>query len=394
MASVLPGMDVRAGDAGLKKHEMGNQRIKSLDGLRAISIFIVLAAHVAETVHLRYDPYSHFVSNVGSFGVKIFFVISGFLITTLLLAEERRSGRISLGMFYLRRAFRILPVAYLFIAVAAALAFTGLIVLPKHNLLYAVLFAMNMAPEGAWWTGHLWSLAIEEQFYLVWPVVFLLTGRRMRVWTCAGMAILAPVLRISTLLYAPQVFDRMHQSLFFLGDSLAIGCLMALLAERLDASDRVRRMIGSRAFVLIPILAGLMYSTLNSRLWPEFHFALGDSISLLCIAATMWRVIHWQDAAHRLLNTKILIVIGTLSYSLYIWQQIFLNAESTDWVNAFPQNLVLAFLTAGASYYLVESPILRWRASVVASIRMKRGPQAAAKSITRTEQEVANQVSA
>ena len=78
MASVLPGLDVGSGDRDLKKQDMGNQRIKSLDGLRALSIFIVLAAHVAETVHLRHDPYTRFVSNVGSFGVKIFFVISGF----------------------------------------------------------------------------------------------------------------------------------------------------------------------------------------------------------------------------------------------------------------------------------------------------------------------------
>jgi peptidoglycan/LPS O-acetylase OafA/YrhL len=140
-----------------------------------------------------------------------------------------------------------------------------------------------------------------------------------------------------------------------------------------------------------------MYGTLNSRVWPEFHFALGDSISLACIAATMWRVIHWEDTAHRILNTKFLVVIGTLSYSLYIWQQIFLNAEASYWVNVFPQNLVLAFATAAASYYLVESPILRWRATVVKWIRARRGRAAAGEgtlSVTRAEQEVANQVSA
>jgi peptidoglycan/LPS O-acetylase OafA/YrhL len=372
---------------------MGNQRIKSLDGLRAVSIFIVVAAHVAETAHLRHEPYTEFVSNVGSFGVKIFFVISGFLITTLLLAEERRNGRISLGMFYLRRAFRILPVAYLFIGVAATLALTGVIVLPKHNLLYAVLFAVNMAPDGIWWTGHLWSLAIEEQFYLVWPLVFLLTRGRTRVGACVGMTILAPVLRISTLLYAPHVFDRMHQSLLFLGDSLAIGCLLALMADRLDESNLARRIMASRVFVVVPILAVLMYGTLSSHVWPKFHFAIGDSISLLCIAATIWRVIHWQDAAHRLLNMKFLVFIGTLSYSLYIWQQIFLNAESDYWMNAFPQNLVLAFLTAAASYYLVESPILRWRARVVNWIRERHSVNGKS-SGAQTAQSVADQVSA
>jgi peptidoglycan/LPS O-acetylase OafA/YrhL len=387
---------------------MGNHRIKSLDGLRAISIFIVLAAHVAETANLRYDPYTRFVSNVGSFGVKIFFVISGFLITTLLLAEERRHGRISLGMFYLRRAFRILPVAYLFIAVVAALALTGIINLPGHNLLYAVTFTMNMAPEGTWWTGHLWSLAIEEQFYLIWPLVFLLTGMRTRLWACVAMAVLAPALRISTLLYAPHVFDFMHQSLLFLGDSLAIGCLLALTARRLETSSTAQRLMASKAFVIVPVLAALMYGTLNSRLWPKFHFALGDSISLVCIAATIWRVIHIEDIASRFLNTKTLVVIGTLSYSLYIWQQLFLNAGSTYWINAFPQNLIFAFLAAAASYYLVESPVLRLRTRLVTWMQKRAhagegmpqdapDPATVEQGITDQElanQDVANQVSA
>jgi peptidoglycan/LPS O-acetylase OafA/YrhL len=371
---------------------MGIQRIKSLDGLRAVSIFIVLAAHVAGTAHLRHEPYSEFVSNVGSFGVKIFFVISGFLITTLLLAEEQRNGRISLGMFYLRRAFRILPVAYLFLSVVAVLAMLGVIVLPEHNLLYGALFAMNMTPEGTWWTGHLWSLAVEEQFYLVWPLVFLLTSGRTRIAACVGMIVLAPALRISTLLYAPHVYDRMQQSLLFLGDSLAIGCLLALVAERLHESERVRRMMASRFFFVVPVMAVLMYGTLSSHAWPEFHFALGDTISLFCIAATIWRVIHWQDSAHRLLNTRALVFIGALSYSLYIWQQIYLNAGSDYWINAFPQNLGLAFLTAAASYYLVERPILRWRAHVVDWIRERRAERGAGE--LHKQQDVADHVSA
>jgi peptidoglycan/LPS O-acetylase OafA/YrhL len=395
MANFLPGVGVRRGEQKLKRQEPGNQRIKSLDGLRAVSIFIVLAAHVAETTHLRHEPYSHFVSNVGSFGVKIFFVISGFLITTLLIREERIKGRISLGMFYLRRAFRILPVAYLFIGVVAALALVEVIVLPKHNLLYAMLFAMNMAPDGTWWTGHLWSLAIEEQFYLIWPVIFLFTGFRTRVAACVGMILLSPLLRISSLLYAPPVFDRMQQSLLFEGDSLAIGCLLAVMAERLDESDLARRIVASRTFVVVPVLAVLMYGTLSSHAWPEFYFAAGDSISLVCIAASIWRVIHWQDIAHRLLNMKVLVFIGGLSYSLYIWQQIFLNAGSDYWMNAFPQNLVLAFAAALASYYLVERPILRRRTRVVNWLDGRHAVRAeGALSHASTVENVADQVSA
>jgi peptidoglycan/LPS O-acetylase OafA/YrhL len=166
--------------------------------------------------------------------------------------------------------------------------------------------------------------------------------------------------------------------------------------------------MASKAFVIVPVLAALMYGTLNSRLWPKFHFALGDSISLVCIAATIWRVIHIEDIASRFLNTKTLVVIGTLSYSLYIWQQLFLNAGSTYWINAFPQNLIFAFLAAAASYYLVESPVLRLRTRLVTWMQKRAhagegmpqdapDPATVEQGITDQElanQDVANQVSA
>ena len=333
-----------------------SHRIPSLDGLRAISIAIVLAAHAAETQNLRVEPYSHALYGFGAFGVKVFFVISGFLITTLLLNEERKRGRISLGMFYFRRTFRIWPVAYTYILVIALMSAFGLAEIPKHNLIYALTFTMNHAQNGAWITGHLWSLAVEEQFYLLWPLVFLLTGYRGRWMSCLGIVIAAPLLRIGTILYAPRAFDVMQSSLLFLGDAIAIGCLLALFSGPLSKSASAKRFFESRWFFLVPILAVAMYATLQSNLWPKFHFAIGDTISLLCIAATIWRVISWQDWATRILNSRIFVFVGVLSYSLYVWQQIFLDETGRFWINRFPQNLVAAFITAVLSYYVVETP--------------------------------------
>jgi peptidoglycan/LPS O-acetylase OafA/YrhL len=312
------------------------------------------------------------LSSFGSFGVKVFFVISGFLITTLLLNEEKQHGRISIVEFYFRRTFRIWPVAYAFILVVALLANTGVLSLPPHNLIYAATFTMNYAPDGTWSTGHLWSLAVEEQFYLVWPLIFLLGGTKVRRVSCLAVVVLAPILRITTYVFFRPTFEAMQASLLFVGDAIAIGCLLALSAEWIRNNSVLTRVIESNWFVVVPLLAVAMYATLKSQLWPKFHLALGDSISLFCIAATIWRVIHWNDYSSKVLNSRVLIFVGTISYSLYIWQQIFLNRSSTLWMNRFPQNVILAIGTAIISYRLIEMPFLRWRSRLSKNFAFRR----------------------
>ena len=350
------------------------KRIPSLDGLRAVSIAIVLLAHASGTRRLEFTPYAHMLSNLGPFGVKVFFVISGFLITTLLLNEESVRGRISISNFFYRRAFRIWPVAYAFILVVALLTLSGKITVPSHNLIYAATFTMNhVQGEGTWWTGHLWSLAVEEQFYLVWPLIcFLLVTTRARCLACLAMVLIAPVARITSYQYAPPIYQAMQSSLFFVGDAIAIGCLLALLGPRLKASPLVKNVIGSKCFLIVPLLSVAMYSTLSSSLWPRFHLAIGDSISLLCIGATVWRLVHWRDFASKILNRRLFVFVGTISYSLYIWQQLFLNRYSTAWINRFPQNILAALIASILSYYLIELPFFRLRERVSNRFRPPR----------------------
>jgi peptidoglycan/LPS O-acetylase OafA/YrhL len=335
-------------------------RIPSLDGCRAISILLVILSHLCDTPSFQaFNPYARMIYHFGPFGVKVFFVISGFLITTLLLNEERKNGRISIKMFYIRRAFRIWPVAYTFILVLAILTWKNWITLPPHNLLYASTFLINHIQNGSWFTGHFWSLAIEEQFYVVWPLVFLFTARRGRLVSCLLILSLAPVLRTLSYVYEPGIFAAMQQSLLFKGDAIAVGCLLALFAKELEASRMVHRIITLRWFFVIPVLSVIMYMTLKPL--PVFYWAAGESISLLCIAATIWRVIHVRDAAFWLLNTKPLVTIGVLSYSLYVWQQLFLNPTSDTVFNRLPVNLLLVCGVAAFSYYFIESPFLRLR---------------------------------
>ena len=154
-------------------------RIPSLDGLRTLSIFLVIALHTIQ----RY-AINHTVSTVwygifnGSTGVLIFFVISGYLITRLLLNEHQKSGSISLRGFYLRRAMRILPPLYVYVAVLLILGWAGRLAITKLDIVSALFFFHNYAPSSMWALEHFWSLSTEEQFYLIWPCILLYCLRR------------------------------------------------------------------------------------------------------------------------------------------------------------------------------------------------------------------------
>ena len=170
----------------------------------------------------------------GSLGVRFFFVISGFLITYLLLKEHAQTGKLSLQNFYARRALRILPVYFVYLAVVFALQLLTPYHQPGITWVGNLTFTTNFLPTN-WTTAHLWSLAVEEQFYLLWPLILTLAGpqnlRRVLSLLCVPI-IAAPVCRaISYFPMQPAVIRPFFQSysFFYQFDSLAVGCLAAVL---------------------------------------------------------------------------------------------------------------------------------------------------------------------
>ena len=200
---------------------------------------------------------------------------------------------------------------------------------------------------------------MEEQFYVLWPLVFRLTSKRGRLLGCLLVLFLAPLLRTLAYLYAPGLYAAMQLSLLFVGDAIAIGCLVALLSKELENSRIMHRLINLRCFFVIPLLSVIMYCGL--KLLPVFYFAAGESIAVICIAAALWKVMHVRDTAFRFLNAWPVVNIGVLSYSLYIWQQLFLNPTSTSVLNRFPLNLLLACAAATLSHFCIDLPFLRLR---------------------------------
>jgi peptidoglycan/LPS O-acetylase OafA/YrhL len=334
-------------------------RIPSLDGLRAISISLVLFEHLRGGAGFVPVPPAIGALDYGNFGVRVFFVISGYLISSILFAEMRKRGTPSLAKFYFRRAFRIFPAFYANIAVMVVLASLGYAALRPGDVLHAATYTTNYHHDRAWTLGHTWSLAVEEQFYVLWPVILLLLGKKRGLHAAAGFVLLAPVIRVATRIFHLGPQEGVGETFQTVGDAIAVGCLLAGYRDVLHASRRYLALQESPFFFLVPVLAVLAALTHDH---PLVSGALGESTIDVCIALTIdYCIRNARGRIGRVLNWGPLAFVGTLSYSLYLWQQLFMNPRSTAPFAVFPVNLALAFGAALLSYYLVERPFLRWR---------------------------------
>ena len=342
-----------------------DKRIPSIDGVRAVSIALVIVSHLA--LSGTFSPATYLWRfDIGNLGVRIFFVISGYLITSILLKERAASGAISLRDFYLRRIFRIAPAYYAFLAIMFVASLVGLASIPASDFLSAIFYYSNY-DKPAFAIAHSWSLSVEEQFYLIWPVLLVAFGLRNGThWAIAVLAI-SPVLRVFAEVM-PNWPVEPRYAFETVADALATGCLLAILRDTLWQQWWYRALIGMKYFAVIPvalILArGLQPSAL---LWG----AAGITVCNICIALCLDRYIRYPDSpVGRVLNNKAVAYVGTLSYSLYLWQQPFLHDIHPL---PFPLNLACIFVAAALSYHLIERPFLRLRKKLEAR-RAKAAP--------------------
>ena len=335
-------------------------RIPSLDGLRALSILFVCLGHATGTAGF---PLSHVPFwRLGLFGVRVFFVISGLLITSLLLHEYEARGGIDLPRFYLRRTLRIFPPYYVFlfaVAIASALSWVRL---NPGDLLHALTYtSIYKRPPLAWDLAHTWSLSVEEQFYLVWPFVLALLGKRRSLWFAAAFVVAVSVIQYAT--YFGQVLPRWPAGRVLMFQTVAIGSVLAGTRNWLWERPWYRAIQHSRLAVLAPLLTlGLLYSNLE-QIAPRAMYVLGYAIEDLGIAFTVdWCVRNPSGIVGRALNSGPLVTIGVMSYSIYLWQNLFLDRTSTGLAARFPLNMALVAVFALASYRLVERPSFELRA--------------------------------
>jgi len=327
--------------------------MRALDGLRAVSIAFVLLGHLSGTRGFPQLEIEPVIGDYANLGVIMFFVISGFLITTLLLEEHQRFGGISLRLFYARRVLRLFPAFLLFVSFLIAVQLFGLIRLNPGDLLAAMTYTVNFRQGSSWYIGHLWSLSVEEQFYLLWPAVLVVAGYRRSIWVAAGMILISPIARLLA------VQNHLPGSIFpCVADSLACGCLLALCGDRLRLRAWYTRLIAWPYFVPVAILVIFMCSRLRVYL---IGITFGVCVINILMSMIVHRCVLMQSKLSEVLATPVLVGVGVLSYSLYLWQQFFLNRNSTWAICQFPLNIFLALLAASVSYGFVERPLNEFR---------------------------------
>lgn len=177
------------------------------------------------------------IGDYAHLGVVVFFVISGFLITRLMISENAKRGRVSLKLFYARRALRLFPAAYAFIACVCILWWAGIVHLQPSDIWHAVTYTVNYLPNRSWQIGHLWSLSVEEQFYLIWPCTFVLLGSRRAGWAASCVILLGPVARAGAWLFLRRTPYYNLEMFPMVADSLAMGCLLAKIGGWLEGKS-------------------------------------------------------------------------------------------------------------------------------------------------------------
>ncbi len=354
---------------------MTNSRsIPSLDGLRAFSIALVIAGHSLAYLHgdASRFPFAE-LSELGKSGVDVFFVISGFLITSILVREYDREGSIHLGRFYFRRFFRIFPPFYVFLATIGILSLLGFVSQSPRELLIAGTYSWNYLKHGeSWLLGHTWSLSLEEQFYLLWPPCLFFLGKRRSTHVACALIALSPLIRILSYFAVPAMRGNEGMMLHTRLDILMFGCAMALLWKEPRFHSLAGRLLQPGIFAFAVLYIVLLSPCLSVLLAAPYDWTVGYTIRGALISVVLLYVVKMpQSLPGTILNQAAIAHIGVISYSLYLWQQLFTGPS------AFlpPLNLVAVLACAEASHWFVERPSFWLRDRIAAVFSQSKSQQ-------------------
>ena len=341
----------------------------SLHGLRGVAILLVLFPHFGINRFLAVG----FRLN-GQTGVYLFFVLSGFLITTLLLKQKVEYGKINLTNFYLRRVLRIVPLVYLFLFILTLISIYFQPLSTKKDLIYSFLFLKNLPIPNDRFTAHLWTIAVEMQFYIIFPFLLALSVNRYLI-IALSLIILFPLLSIISF-YLPDFYSssfplkmlfKVVNYAFWKGPViLLIGSVASLLTFKNVISFNWSKKYEYLSFFLL--LVAVIICTTSASLYYKY---ISECLCSVMIAAVILINLHSENFLTRILNNPILMKIGVLSYSLYIWQQIFIGGlfriPGLMTLNTLPFIIVimvkfaLIFPIAYISYYFFETPFLKYK---------------------------------
>lgn len=351
-----------------------------IDGWRGISVSLVIIGHFMSfrlsggTIPLRqlfsehlYDPlliFQNLCFRIGQYvtqplailGVDVFFVISGFLITSLLIREEAKNGSISISAFYVRRISRIMPAFYTLLLITFVLGNSGIIRLGDEAVIRSALYTCNFSiGKCSWWLAHTWSLSAEEQFYLVWPLMFLF-GRKARRCVIVLTASLMPILAVKYSVFSSFIY-------------ISLGAAVASFASVRQSINKIATKEVITACILVLLSVPFM---------PPTHlasFIVTITPALVCMV--LFGTISGRGPLFPIVSMGMFQKIGLLSYSLYLWQQ--MSLAPIEWWGAetganlfFHKHWSTALLfifPALLSYFVIERPLIafghRWSKKII-----------------------------
>ncbi len=341
------------------------QRDRVLDAWRGGSVVLVILYHAIRyhlgttfadrnpdcpmSCHLRQGIYAFFSNYTGVLGVQCFFVISGYIITKLLIQERNANGQVSLSAFYVRRAFRILPPLWLMLAVTCILVRLNYFFVSPQAFRWAILFVTNFhVLEGNWPVSHTWSLGVEEQFYIFWPLLMMATMNRVRLLgalaatLCAFFAVLASLHRFN------NEFDN----------AISFACITAGCCYA--SSTRFQTFCQRIAVWPVVLMAWILVfgRPLIPHLFPGqasmFKFLQAPLITFVIFSSFRYR-----RYLEQLTIVRLLAGVGTVSYGLYLWQQLFLAPPDTYLIPLPWESVLLCPLIVWLSYRYLERPAIR-----------------------------------
>ncbi|SES43562.1 Peptidoglycan/LPS O-acetylase OafA/YrhL, contains acyltransferase and SGNH-hydrolase domains [Pedococcus cremeus] len=317
------------------------RRNPALDGLRGLAVLLVILSH---TVDPNFEP-------MGAIGVTIFFVLSGYLITTLLLEERGATGRIDRRRFYSRRAWRLLPALAILLSAEVAWRLAAGVTLSPVAIAasYGTNIAMAMGVDVST-LGHTWSLSLEEQFYLLWPLALPFVMRRNPVATIVFAAAVSGLARVAISVLAPWPVSFFSPATR--ADAILVGCALAVALRQEPRPSRLGLFAGLAATLLTLSCLTVGVPAAIALIAPA---SLATALLIARLTATsggvFGTVLGWSPLRYT----------GRISYGLYLWHPLMLSMAH---VHRFPVvvfTLVSTFAVASISWHAVEHPILRLR---------------------------------
>ncbi len=331
--------------------------IKGYDTLRAFSIILVVVSHLLPSGYAFYKTRMWIVVS-GTTGVQIFFTLSGFLITTILLKELKQKGKINFKNFFARRFIRLLPPLILFYIVIAVFMLRGDISSTLIGYLFSVFYAYNFVHHDYYTVelGHTWSLAVEEQFYLTWPFILNFFRRVNRLYFIVG-GILIMCLIGYYIFPMLQLSQHYHTDRWFFPAvaPIIVGSLFAIFNNRY--SEKWKTRFRSNYWCLI-VGVGLflypLYSPEALLVTAPIFQAVGVSLGLI------WLLYNQSSKITTIVDNFLFRYIGKISYGIYVYQGFFLRTGPGGdlVVQQYPLNIFLVLIIAVLSYEFYEKPVL------------------------------------